>query len=634
MKPKVFIGSSREAIEVADAVHENLQYDAEVTVWNQGVFEPSQLSVDSLLKKLEYMDFGVFVFAPDDTVLIRGNKHVATRDNVVLELGFYIGKLGRDRSFILLPRQNEGHRIPTDLVGVAPTNYESDRSDDNYVSATGPACRAILRQIKAIGPQSGDGRASSLTQQGDADGETRSPEAVEPALSDQAKTNPNEEGPERESRTVDECTSDMIAAFYHGDKERVEEDYKQAQDAESEPDKKLHIEALYLRLRYGQGDSSALDRLQDLVERAKEAPKFLPDIYQLLGSAYDLADDYQNAIQAYESAAAAASQSEEQRARYVAAVAHCLFESGGRDEALEKLMAEIEGVEDRAALSTLYGSIASLYETDNSELRAIALQKATEYKPNDTRLRFDAARSSDEGNLDALALMHYNILLRLKPDDASTLNNIGVVYGQLKLPIQQIASYKAAVKKGNTLAAANLAYQYLRKGFADEAKEVLNTAIKVEDAHSNVAEAKAAVDRQEEAESKTSKETLSAARQQYRFLLAFAEAYFSTPSGEPRFEGDWQLLDGVEVEITRDAGRLEMKWKRNGKDHVIAGRIRNRGVLITKYSRQDSYWWSNLGDNGYAYLSEDNQHLNLMTFKDGKHSFLELTLTQQQEGKP
>jgi tetratricopeptide (TPR) repeat protein len=261
------------------------------------------------------------------------------------------------------------------------------------------------------------------------------------------------------------------------------------------------------------------------------------------------------------------------------------------------------------------------------------LQKATEYKPNDTQLRFDAAYSSDEGDLDALALMHYEVLLNLKPDEASALNNIGVVYDQLKLPLQQIAYYKAAVKNGNTLAAANLAYRYLEAGFADEAKEVLNTAIMVEDAHPNVIEAKAAVDRQEEAQSKRSTEALSAARQQYRFLLTFAEAYFSIPSGRPRFEGCWQLLDSVEVEITRNADRLEMKWKRNGRDHVMAGRIHNRGALITKYSRRDSHWSSSLGDKGYAYLSEDNQHLNVMTLKDGKHSFLELTLTQQHEGE-
>jgi hypothetical protein len=173
----------------------------------------------------------------------------------------------------------------------------------------------------------------------------------------------------------------------------------------------------------------------------------------------------------------------------------------------------------------------------------------------------------------------------------------------------------------------------LEAGFADEAKEVLNTAVKAEDVHPNVGEAIAAVDRQEEAQSRTSTETLDAAHQQYRFLLAVAEAYFSPPSGGLRFEGEWQLPDGVEVEIARDTGRLEMKWKRNGKDHAMAGRIHNRGVLITKYSRRDSYISSSLGDKGYAYLSEDNQKLKIMILKDAKHSFLELTPVKQEEGE-
>jgi len=589
--------------------------------------------VDSLLKTLEGMDFGVFVFAPDDTVFIRGKENVATRDNVVLELGFYIGQLGRERSFIVLPREHEGHRIPTDLLGMTPTDYETGRSDDEYVPATGPACRAIRRQIKALGPRPRGGRAPNSTQDEAEEVETRSPEVGEPAVPDRAGTDLDAEVPKSESRTVHEYMSDMVAAVSHDDFERGEEAYKQARDAESDPDEKLRIEAIYLLVRYRRGDAAALDHLQDLVERAKEAPKMLHAIYQTLGSAYDLADDFQNAIEAYESAAEAA-QSEEQRARYVGAVAHGLFEFGDGEEAFERLMVEIERVKDRTALSTLYRSLASLYEqSDNSELRAVALQKATEYEPSDTRLRFDAAYSSDESDLDALALMHYGIQLKLKPDDAATLNNMGVVCGQLKMPQQEIACYKASVQNGNTLAAANLAYKYLEAGFADEAKEVLNTAIKAEDVHSNVGEALAAVDRQEEAQSKTRTETLNAARQQYRFLLAFAEAYFGTPSVGPRFEGDWKLLDSVEVKISRDTDRLELKWEQNGKGHVMTGRIRNRGALITKYSRRDTYMSTSLGDRGYAYLSEDDQQIKIMTLKDGKHSFLELTLTHQQEGE-
>ncbi len=450
-------------------------------------------------------------------------------------------------------------------------------------------------------------------------------------MPDRAESDSDGEAPGAKLETATAFIRVMIDAFSRGDMERAEEAYKQARDAEQNPDQKLYTQALYLRARYSRGDSTALDRLQDLVERAKEAPTVLHAVYQLLGSAYDVADDFYNAIEAYERAVEAA-ESEEQRARYVGALAHTLCESGDSDEAFKRLTNELERATDRTALSTLYSSLASLYkETDNLELRAVALQKATEYKPSDNELRFDAAYASNEDNFNALALMHYDILLRLKPDDSSALNNMGVLYDQLDMPIQGTAFYKAAAKNGNTLAAANLAYQYLNAGFADAAKEVLNTAMKAESVHRNVSQAIAAVGRQEEAQSNKSTETLDAARQQYRFLLAFAEAYFRTPSVDPRFEGDWRLLGDGEVEIGRDTDKLEIKWKQYGKDHAIAGRIRNRGVLITKYSRRDEIMSSSLANSGYGYVSEDGQQIKIMTYKGGEHSFLELKLAQQED---
>jgi len=45
MKPNIFIGSSKESLEVAYSLQENLEPFAEVTVWTQGIFELSKFTI-------------------------------------------------------------------------------------------------------------------------------------------------------------------------------------------------------------------------------------------------------------------------------------------------------------------------------------------------------------------------------------------------------------------------------------------------------------------------------------------------------------------------------------------------------------------------------------------------------------
>jgi tetratricopeptide (TPR) repeat protein len=150
MKPAVFIGSSVEGLNVAYAVQQNLNYAAEVTVWDQGSFELSATNIESLIKSLDKFDFGIFIFTPDDKKNIRGDAKLTMRDNVLFELGLFIGRLGRERVFFVVPDAGEFY-IPTDLAGINPAKYEAERADGNLQAATGAACNAIRQAIATSG---------------------------------------------------------------------------------------------------------------------------------------------------------------------------------------------------------------------------------------------------------------------------------------------------------------------------------------------------------------------------------------------------------------------------------------------------------------------------------------------------
>jgi len=51
-KPRIFIASSVESLDVADAINVYLEHQAEVTVWKNG-FRLSSTSIDSLGKSLK-----------------------------------------------------------------------------------------------------------------------------------------------------------------------------------------------------------------------------------------------------------------------------------------------------------------------------------------------------------------------------------------------------------------------------------------------------------------------------------------------------------------------------------------------------------------------------------------------------
>ena len=128
--PKVFVASSGEAVRLAQAIEQNLKI-AEVRLWSTpDVLYPGSNLIDELNRILKHSDFGVFIFSGDDEVKIKGQRQQAVRDNVILELGMFMGHLGKERSFIVQPR-GINLRLPTDLLGILTLNYDKDRAKRN-----------------------------------------------------------------------------------------------------------------------------------------------------------------------------------------------------------------------------------------------------------------------------------------------------------------------------------------------------------------------------------------------------------------------------------------------------------------------------------------------------------------------
>ena len=160
VQPRVFVGSSVEGLDIAYSIQENLDFDAEVTVWTQGIFNPSDVVLAKLLESVPEFDFAVFVFSADDVLTMRGEQFSAVRDNVIFELGLFFGGLGRERCFHVVPRSASSLRLPSDLLGIIPLTFNDRRSDHSLVAAVGAACNQIRRSLRKHSdsrPPSGSG---------------------------------------------------------------------------------------------------------------------------------------------------------------------------------------------------------------------------------------------------------------------------------------------------------------------------------------------------------------------------------------------------------------------------------------------------------------------------------------------
>ncbi|HEU5390373.1 MAG TPA: nucleotide-binding protein [Streptosporangiaceae bacterium] len=151
LDPALFIGSSSEGLAVARELQAELDQDCQPAIWSQNIFTPGNTTFGELLQISQNFDFAALILTPDDSVTSRGNQEMAARDNVVFELGLFLGSLGPRRVFIIHPRKFPP-RLPSDLAGVTLLNYNENHR--NLRAAIGPAANGIRKRISDEGLRS------------------------------------------------------------------------------------------------------------------------------------------------------------------------------------------------------------------------------------------------------------------------------------------------------------------------------------------------------------------------------------------------------------------------------------------------------------------------------------------------
>jgi len=332
--------------------------------------------------------------------------------------------------------------------------------------------------------------------------------AIEDVASIESKLDASTEGePSDPSRSL---SDELFDAIINRSAEGVESAYARMQEAEANAEKKIRNEAIYLYARFRLGDSSAIRRLEELTQTEESAAA----AYIWLALCYQSANDQKRAGEAFERGAEKETDLQRRAHTFVNA-ANCYSEIGVGEDGIGLLCREIAKTADHGVLAILYKGLASLYKAaDKKDLQVLALEKAVEYAPNDTSVLFDAAYAfsesemralSVESEMLALSVAHYGSIVNFDPAHAEAMNNLGVAYQSVKMPIHAVSAYQKAVNLGNTLASANVAYLLMEAGFATEAKETLDKARLASDVHANVGSALAALAQKKAAEDEKEK---------------------------------------------------------------------------------------------------------------------------------
>lgn len=133
---RIFIGSTTEELDLAEEAESILETDFDVTIWNDDVWESSVFKINNsflsdLLKASLKFDYGILLGTCDDKVTYRGKEVLQPRDNVLFELGLFVGRLGISKCAFVI---EEELKVLSDLQGISLARF-TKKDPDSFSEA-------------------------------------------------------------------------------------------------------------------------------------------------------------------------------------------------------------------------------------------------------------------------------------------------------------------------------------------------------------------------------------------------------------------------------------------------------------------------------------------------------------------
>jgi len=149
----MFIASSSEGLKVVNPLQKMLSAalaeKVEIQRWTLK-FKLSATYIESLEAAARGADFALFVLTPDDVTRSRGTEQWSPRDNVVFEIGLFMGRIGRERCY-LVTEETRGLKLPSDLLGLKAATIRRTKGS-RWDESLKDACEAIGQRVAELGP--------------------------------------------------------------------------------------------------------------------------------------------------------------------------------------------------------------------------------------------------------------------------------------------------------------------------------------------------------------------------------------------------------------------------------------------------------------------------------------------------